>query len=146
MLFTYTLSQILFWWLLHIALLFWRVIFPFHSRALASVIVGMLLPLTPIIAITVKFAVDAQKRATNEISATEIFLSGGLGYNNARFPPILCGASDREVLFYSTVLPLDLGLAIGGSMLLIIILNVHRVRIFIDIVSEIRNNYMRIFC
>jgi len=139
MLFSYTLFQMLFWWLLHTALLFWKVIFPFHSRAyeksgkmknvhIACVIVGMLLPLTSIVTSMAKFAVDARKRATNETSATELFLSGGLGYSNARFPPILCVGSDRDAVFYTTALPLDLGLAIGCTMLLIIILHVHRVR------------------
>jgi len=91
MLFSYTLFQLGYWWLLHTALLFWKVIFPFHSRAyemsgkmkkvhIAIIMVGMLLPLTPIITSMAKFAVDVQKRATNETSATELFLSGGLGY------------------------------------------------------------------
>ena len=76
-----------------------------------------------------KFAVKAKKSSSNETSSTELFLSGGLGYTNARFPPILCAGSDSDAVFYSTVLPLDLALAIGCTMLLIVFLHVHRVRL-----------------
>jgi len=89
MLYTYTIFEILFWWLLHISQLFWRVIFPFHSRAfeksgkmmkvhIASVIVGMLLPLSPIVTSMAEFAVDAQKKSTNETSSTELFFFWGI--------------------------------------------------------------------
>jgi len=97
---------------------------------IASVIVVMLLPLTPIITSMAKFAADVQERATNKTPATELFVSGGLGYTNVRFPPLLCAGSDGKAVFYSTVLPLDLALATGCTMLLIIILYVHRVRPF----------------
>jgi len=148
MLFPYTLFQMGYWWLLHTVLLFWKVIFPFHSRAyeklgkmkkvhIASVIVGIILPLSPIVTSMANFAVDAQKRATNETSGVKLFLSGGLGYTHARFPPILCAGSDSDAVFYSTVLPLDLALAIGCTMLLIIISHVHRVRLSNDLVSSL---------
>jgi len=141
MLLSYTILQINIWWVLHIGQLFWRVIFPFHSGAfeksgkmkkvhITSIIVGVLLPLSPIVTSMTKFAVDAQKITTNETSSTDLFLSGGLGFNSGRFPPLLC-------VFYSSLLPLDLVQAIGCTMLLIIILRVYRVRLSINIVSQI---------
>ena len=142
MLFSYTLFQLGFWWLLHTSLLFWKVVFPFHSRSydvsgrmkhvhIAGVTVGLILPLSTIGTSMAKFAVNVQKSTSNETSSMELFLSGGLGYTNARFPPILCSGSDRYAVFYSTVLPLDLALATGGTMLLIIFLQVHKVRFYL---------------
>ena len=139
MLFSYTLFQMGFWWLLHTAMLFWKVVFPFHSRSyevsgrmkhvhIAGITAGLILPLSTIVTSMAKFAVKVQKNTSNETSSTELFLSGGLGYTNARFPPLVCVGSDRDAVFYSTVLPLDLALAIGCTMLLIIFLQVHRVR------------------
>ena len=147
MLFSYTLFQLGFWWLLHTALFFWKVVFPFHSRSyevsgrmkrvhIAGVTVGLILPLSTIVTSMVKFAVNVQKRTSNETSSMELFLSGGLGYTNARFPPILCAGSDRYAVFYSTVLPLDLAQAIGSTMLLIVFLQVHRVRLYLHTLSN----------
>jgi len=47
------------------------------------------------------------------------------------------GVSDRDAAFYSAILPLGLILAIGCTMLLIIVLHVYRVRIFFNIMSQI---------
>ena len=150
MLFSYTLLQMGFWWLLHIALLFWTVFFPFHFRSyersgrmkhihIASVIAGLMLPLSTIVTSMAKFAATVQNSSSNVTSSTELFLSGGLGYSNTKFPAILCASSDKDAVFYSTVLPLDLALAIGCTMLLTIFFHIHKVRTFLHSVLKLHS-------
>ena len=147
MLFSYILFQMGFWWLLHVVMLFWKIIFPFHSRSyevsgkmklvhIAGVTAGLILPLSTIVTSMAKFAAKVHKSTGNGTSSTELFLSGGLGYTNPRFPPILCTGSDGDAVFYSTVLPLDLALAMGCTMLLIIFLHVHRVRMYLKYILK----------
>ena len=121
--------------------LFWKVLFPFHSRSvemsgkvkyihIACVIIGILLPFVPIINSMSKFAMDVRERAENGTSSHQLFLSGGLGFFSSRFPAILCTGSDQDAVFYSVVLPLDIILAVGCTLLLIIFWSVHRVSSF----------------
>ena len=143
MLLSYIIFQMGLWWLLHTAILFWKIVFPFHSHYyevsgrmkhihIAGVTVGLILPLSTIVISMANFAAKVQKSTSNETSSTELFLSGGLGYSNSRFPPILCTGSDKEALFYSAVLPVNLILATGCTMLLIVFLQVHRVRMYLQ--------------
>ena len=138
MLFTYILCQMAVWWLFHTASLFWKVIFPFHSRSvevsgrvkyihITCVIAGILFPFVPIITSMSKLAVDVRERAENGTSSHQLFLSEGLGFFSSRFPAILCTGSDRDAVFYSLILPIDLILATGCTLLLIIFWSVHRV-------------------
>ena len=143
-LFTYVLCQLALWWLFHTVSLFWKVIFPFHARSfdvsgkvkyihIICVIVGILLPLLPIITSMAKFAMDIRKQNENSTSQikNDLFLSGGLGFRSSRFPAILCSGRDADVIFYSVVLPIDIILASGCTMLISLLLSVHRVSLLI---------------
>ena len=69
-----------------------------------------------------KFETDIENSANNVT-----FLSGGAGFRITRFPPILCPGSDSDAVFYSLVLELDLIVAIGCTLLIIILWSVLRV-------------------
>lgn len=132
----YVISQSTLWWLFHITILFWKVVFPFHVRLsgkvqhihITCVIIGILVPLLPIIISMAKFAADVQKE--NENSTPQLrnssFLSGGLGFGPTRFPSILCSNTDIDVIFYSQALIADIILASGCTLLLIILWSVHK--------------------
>ena len=133
MVFTYTLVQLATWLLFHTVALFWKIAFPFHARSfkasqkikyihIACAIAGFTLPLVPIIASVADSAVDYDPSTTN-IS----FLDSGLGFAQTRFPPILCTGSDGDVVFYSVVLPIDIALAFGCSLLIYIFWMIHKV-------------------
>ncbi len=91
------------------------------------VTVGLLLPLTTIVTSMSEFAVQSRKRADNTTSATELFLSGGLGYAATTFPPVLCTASDEDAGFYSLILPLGFIQAVVSSMLILSLWWIHKV-------------------
>ncbi len=71
----------------------------------------------------VDFAIEIKDSSTNEVS----FLSGGFGFGIHSFPPTLCFGKNREVVFYSYILLIDIITAIGCTLLLIIIWSLHRV-------------------
>lgn len=138
MLFTYVLCQMAIWWLFHTSTLFWKVVFPFHSRSfevsgrikyihITCIVMGIVLPFIPIITSMSKFAADVQRRSDNTTSSTHLFLEGGLGFGTIRVPAILCTGTDRDAVFYTQVLPIDLILAVGCTLLLIIIWSIHKV-------------------
>lgn len=131
----YTLVQLAVWWLFHTTTLFWKIRFPFHARSfeashkikyihIGCVIAGVVLPLVPILTSMADFAVDLESNPSRNVSS---FISGGLGYGQTRFPPILCTGSDRNAVYYSVVLPIDMILAVGCSLLVIIFWIVHKV-------------------
>ena len=112
--------------------------FPFHARSfersgkikvinVISVTVGILLPLVPIISPMAKFGVDIQKKYEN--STVNSFLSGGLGFMPTRFPTFLCTAGDGDVNFYSMILMLEISLALGITLLIIILWSVYKVSV-----------------
>ena len=96
--------------------LFWKVQFPLHSRSFETahrtkyihvimVVLALLIPLIPVI--------------TSEIKG---------GYTMTRFPTILCTGSDKDVTFYTMVLPITIILGIGTSILVFIFWKIHTVR------------------
>ena len=129
------------WWLFHTSALFWKVVFPLHARNMSgkikyihvtSVILGILLPLVPIISTMVKFAVNPTnfvELSSSVHGKSELFLSGGLGFKPPKFPVILCTSSEPDVIFYSLLLPINLILAFGCTLLLIIFWTIHRVSV-----------------
>ena len=143
-LFIYMLCQLALWWLFHTVSLFWKIMFPFHARSfnmsgkvkyihITCVIVGILLPLLPIITLMAKFAVDIRKQNENSTSQikNDLFLSGGLGFRSSRFPAILCTGNDHDVIFYTVVLPIDIILASGCTILISVLWSVHSVSLLI---------------
>lgn len=134
MVFIYTLLQLTVLWLCHTTTLFWKIRFPFHARSFevarrtkyihaACILAALIVPLVPIIASVVDNAVEMQSSTSSNIS----FLEGGLGYGLTRFPPILCTPTDADVTFYSVVLPIDISLMIGCTLLVIMFWIVHKV-------------------
>jgi len=49
------------------------------------------------------------------------------GFGLTRFPPILCTSLQRDSTFYSLVLPINLLIAIGVPLLIIIFWIIHKV-------------------
>ncbi len=105
----YTSMQLQFniWWVLQISSMFLTIVFPYRTRALriskkltyihvACVLVGLLLPVIPVIAVMSHHAVEAKSGA---------MLQGRLGFGFANFPPYLCLGIDADVTFYSLILP-----------------------------------------
>ncbi|KAL5516252.1 hypothetical protein EMCRGX_G001538 [Ephydatia muelleri] len=94
------------WWLFHIASVFWLFIFPLHAKlnfmrvgCLHGILVagGVLLPLPGVV----------------------IALATG-GYTIGRHPPLLCTTKDPRVFYYSVVLLSSGILAAGLSMLVVL--------------------------
>ena len=123
------------WWLMLTAAIFWKVWFPIHARSfelrhkvkyvhLVCGIVGFLLPFIPLIAIMSKFSVDLKSQDPPKPS----FWKGGLGFNQVRFPPVPCVTTDKNTLFYSVILPSDIILATGITLIILIFWLVHKVQ------------------
>ena len=118
----YGLFQLSVWWFCHEISLFWGIRFPFHARSfetahrtkyvhITMVAVGLVLPALPVI---VTFT-------TGDPS----------GFGLTRFPPILCSAMQRNSTFYSLVLPINVIMAIGIPLLIIIFWIIHKVIIVV---------------
>ena len=140
MIFTYVISQLPLWWLFHTATSFWKVVFPFHARSffntdkikvihIICLTIGILFPILPIIISITKFGVELQDEYKNSTASfrNDLFLSRGMGYISSRSPPLLCTGSDLDVIFYTIVLPIEVILAVGCTMMIIILWTVHRV-------------------
>ena len=111
--------------------LLWKIRFPFHARRFESahrvryihitcVIVGLLVPLLPVIVTIADSAVDARKNPDTEQTGT-------LGFSLTRSPPILCTGIDRTATYYSLALPLNLILMVGMTELVVIFWLIHKV-------------------
>ena len=114
----YGLFQLTVWWFCHEVSMFWGIRFPFHARSfetshrtkyvhITMVAVGLVLPALPVI---VTFT-------TGDPS----------GFGLTRFPPILCTGLQRSSTFYSLVLAINILMAIGIPLLIIIFWIIHKV-------------------
>ena len=137
-LFSYLLFQSALWWFFHMCMLFWKVLFPFHSQTYTAsgkvkythavcFAMGLLLPMALVVATLSEFGVESRRKAENGTSALDLFISGGLGYSTTSFPTILCTPSDEDVVFYSLLLPLAIIQAVGSTGLIITLWHIHRV-------------------
>ena len=119
-LFFYGLLQLTVWWFCHVVSLFWEIQFPFHARSfktaghvkyihIAMVIVGLVLPTLPVIV-----AFTAGTPSTR-------------GFGMTRFPPILCTSLESNSAFYSLVLPINILIAIGVPLVIVISWTIHKV-------------------
>ncbi len=93
-------------------------------------VIGVLFPLVTVATSMIEFGVESRNRADNTTSATELFLSGSLGYSATTFPPVLCTASDEDAGFYSLILPICIIQAVVSSMLILLLWSIHRVSIY----------------
>lgn len=125
----YGFLSIALWWLLVTTTLFWKVWFPLDAKTreakkqikyihLGFGLVGLLVPIIPVITVIARFA--------KENPGTDL-VSGGLGFNIPRFPPLPCNAGDVDIIFYTSVLPSIVILAIGLTLILLIFWLLHRV-------------------
>ena len=139
---TYANIQMLIWWLLHTANLFLEVKFPYHARSfkissrkkyihITCIIFGILLPLVPIIIIMADTAVDLQRQIENSTSQyiNNLFISEGLGFGHTEIPTLLCTSTNTDATFYSLLIMIDVILACGCTMLIIVFWTVHKVYI-----------------
>ena len=122
------------WWLFLTIALFWKLWFPFSARQWESrhcikyihgicIIAGVLLPLVPVIAQMASFSAKL-----NSEQSGITFLSGGLGFAQLRYPPLPCNGNDRAVIFYTNILPADIMLGVGITLIILIFWLVHKVR------------------
>ena len=118
----YGLLQLVVWWFCHVVSLFWGIQFPFHARSfkeadrvkyihIVMVIMGLVLPTLPVI---VAFTAGTPNSR---------------GFGLTRFPPILCTSLEADATFYSLVLPINIALAIGVPLVIIIFWTIHKVHV-----------------
>lgn len=117
------------WWIVHISVIFWKLQFPFHARNLeiekkikyvhmASMILVFLLSGVPIAIIML---VDWRER----VAGSNVM--GTLGFGKTRFFPIVCTAMSQNSVYYSIVLPINIIVPVGATLLIIIIWHIHKV-------------------
>ena len=113
--FHYTLMQVSLWWFFNVIVLFWKMVFPFHAKSfekahgfkhlhITAVILGVVLPLIPVISMI----------------ATGGFVMGTI-------PPVVCYTRDPDITFYSVILPINVMVQIGMSLLVITFWTIHKV-------------------
>ena len=96
-------------WIFHIVILFWRIVFPFHARSyetrgyfryihIGMVVAAIVLPL----------------------ESVSVFLGTG-GLTIPRFPPVACFAREPDASYFAFVLPISIISATGVSLLIIIL-------------------------
>ena len=125
--FYYVVMQLLFWWLWHTVAVFWAVGWPFHAKKfnisrntkylhIGFVLASLLLPVAPVLII--------------------LFISPTLtvqlaGYTVTRSPPFVCAGHNITVNFWAFIFPISLLLAVGVTMLVLIM------RIVIRVISTV---------
>ena len=113
----------------HLGILLWSVWFPFNYQhyktngrmkyiRIIIYLIGIFLPVLSIIATIADF--DRSIRGSQN-------LSEGLGFTPFNFPPIFCTADSIDKAFYAMILPIDLILAVGGVLALLIIYGFYKV-------------------
>ena len=122
--FYYGLLQLLTWWICHVAVLFWKIKFPFRARSLdqsnrtkyihiACILISLFLPLLPIL-VTIVNNLDEPRLGT-------------VGFTMTRFPPLLCTSIDSNATFYALVLPVIFIMDTGLALLIIMLWVIHKV-------------------
>ena len=121
--FYYIVMQLLFWWLWHTIAVFWAVAWPFHARKfntsrntkylhIAFVLASLLLPVAPVLIILF-------------ITPTRTLQLAG--YTITRSPPFVCAGYDITVNFWAFIFPISVLLAVGVTLLVLIMRTVIRV-------------------
>ena len=129
----YTFPSLALWWLMVTVTLFWKICFPLDLQIreakkqtkyihLGFSLVGLLVPLIPVIAVLAHFRVQNPSLSD--------FVSGGLGFNSVRSPPLACNTASVNLIFYTTILPITFILAVGLTLVLLIFWLIHRVSMY----------------
>ena len=127
-----TLAAAIWWFMLTISL-FWKLWFPFNARRreskhqikyihISCILIGILVPFIPIIALMSNYSIQLKSNPSNTT-----FVSGGLGFASVRSPPVPCNGNSKEVIFYTNILPADIMLAVGITLIILIFWLVHKV-------------------
>ena len=127
-----TLASAIWWFMLTISL-FWKLWFPFNARLreskrqikyihLGCVLIGVLVPLIPIIGLMSDFAARVNSSTSNLT-----FVDGGMGFTSIRFPPVPCNGNSKALVFYTNILPTNIILAVGINIIILIFWLVHKV-------------------
>ena len=53
------------------------------------------------------------------------------GFTITRFPPILCSPKSADAIFFTFILPIDLIIGVGTTLLIVIVWKLHMVIIYI---------------
>jgi hypothetical protein len=125
----YGIFSVLVWWLMVTITLFWKIWFPFDLKIRESKnqiryihlgfgLAGLLIPLIPVIIVVAEFG--RRNPSLND------FVSGGLGFNIVRYPPVTC-AADVKLVLYVILLPVALTLGVGLTLVLLIFWLLRRV-------------------
>ena len=132
---SYTILQLILWWMFHTTALLWKIRFPLHARSfetahrvkyihIGCVVAGLILPLVPVITSMVTFAVELESDEIRK-SRNITFVSGGMGYGLIQFPPI-CDTS-KNAVFYALALPIYLIVMYGITVLIFLFYSIHKV-------------------
>ncbi len=128
----YSTLSVSLWWIMLTAALFWKIWFPFNAKMLEAKhqvkyihigcgLAGLLIPFIPVIAHMASFAQQVKSDPSID------FISGGLGFNFLRFPPVPCYGNSKAIALYTNIFPSDLILAVGITLILLIFWLVHKV-------------------
>ncbi len=139
MIITYVVFQLSIWWLIHTIMLTYSIRYPFQAQMvlvkgrkrttlhMICVVLGMLLPMAPILASVADYTVDVEKHTAGQ-SVTSIH---GFGFGAPDYPPIICTAINKDIIFYSSIVPMGVVLGIGGSVLTVCVWLIQKVSIVI---------------
>ena len=83
---------------------------------------GLFIPLIPVIALMSGHAVKIKSSGGN-------FISSGLGFTSVRFPPQPCNGNNHVIVYYSLVLPTNILLAIGITLIILVFRIIHEVSV-----------------
>lgn len=130
---TYSTLAAAIWWLMLTISLFWKIWFPFNARLreskhqikyihLGCILTGVFVPFIPIISLMSAFAVKVKSDPSNVT-----FVEGGMGFAFLRFPPLPCNGNNKAVVFYTNILPTNIMLAVGITLVILIFWLVHKV-------------------
>ena len=129
----YSTLSVAIWWFFLTAAVFWKIWFPFHARSFKMAnqlkyihticgIAGFFIPFAPMIAL-----MSAYSKAVKTQDPPTTFVKGGMGFASVRSPPFPCNGNDKTVLFYSVIMPSDIILATGITLIILIFWLVHKV-------------------
>ncbi len=128
--FIYGQIQLVFWWLSHVVSIMLIVFHPFKARSFlntrkmkyihaAITVVGLILPaMSPLIAVS--SGANAVERK--------------FGYGVVTYPPYICSNHNREVEFYTYILPLNLMVSSGLTCLVLLFWQLYKVIGYVCIV------------
>lgn len=137
--------QLLLWWLWHTLAVFWAVAWPFRAKKfnisrntkyvhIGFVVASLLLPVAPVLIILFISSAPTLQLA---------------GYTVTRSPPFVCAGHDITVNFWAFIFPISLLLAVGVTMLVLIMRIVIRVTCIVvyyyTILYLLTHDYLSIF-